>query len=170
MDKLERRIDAMKNASGGKKRLPFHVISVSDVVPLRLLVDIVQNDDGRHEVSHLAGRQLINVRSAILAAIPVHPVELELFAGRRLHFCDVINAFHVGRSVQDDRPAVEEHFQRALLVVVRARLGAGGEKEQKRANLSADSLNCEGKSTGRRVVKKKNMSETLNSTYPCFSV
>lgn len=88
--------------------LPFNVVRVSNVMSLGLLVDIVEHNDGRHKVCHLTGRQLIQIRSAIFAPIPVHPIQFQFLTRRRLHFPNVERVSHIGRRMQYDRSTAQK--------------------------------------------------------------
>lgn len=75
---------------------------MSNVVSLGLLVDIVENDNSSHKIGHLAGGQLVQIGATIFATVSVHPIQFELFAGRWLHFADVIRILYAGRCMQND--------------------------------------------------------------------
>lgn len=88
--------------------LPFNVVRVSNVMSLGLFIHIVEHDDGRHKVRHLAGRQLIQIRATIFAPIAVHPIQFQFFAWRRLHLADVKGVSDIGRRMQDDRSTAQK--------------------------------------------------------------
>lgn len=103
------------------------VVGVANVVALRLLVDVVQHDDGGNEVGHLAGRQLVQIAATVFAAVAVHPVELQLLAGRRLDAAEFVRIANVAGRVQHNGAAAQEQLNGAVLLVVGARAGAGAE-------------------------------------------
>lgn len=51
--------------------LPLDTVGVSEVMPLRPLLKVKQNDDGGNEVDNLSGWKEINVGSAVFASVPV---------------------------------------------------------------------------------------------------
>ena len=56
---------------------------MAEVVPLALLLDVVEDHHGGHEVGHLAGGQEVEVGPRVLAPVAVHPVQLQLHLGSR---------------------------------------------------------------------------------------
>ena len=56
---------------------------MAEVVPLALLLDVVEDHHGGHEVGHLAGGQEVEVGPRVLASVSVHPVKLQLHLGSR---------------------------------------------------------------------------------------
>lgn len=52
-------------------RQAFDVVGVAQIMALRLLVDVVKHNRCGDEVNNLAGRQLVKVRTAVLASIAV---------------------------------------------------------------------------------------------------
>ena len=56
---------------------------MAEVVPLALLLDVVEDHHGGHEVGHLAGGQEVEVGPRVLAPVAVHPVKLQLHLGSR---------------------------------------------------------------------------------------
>lgn len=53
------------------------VVCVSQVVPLNLLLDVVEDHNGRYEVHHLSRGQEEQVGPTVAAPIPVDPLQLE---------------------------------------------------------------------------------------------
>lgn len=51
--------------------LPLDTVGVSEVMSLRPLLKVKQNDDGGDEVDDLSGWKEINVGSAVFASVPV---------------------------------------------------------------------------------------------------
>lgn len=51
--------------------LPLDTVGVSEVVPLRPLLKVKQNDNGGDEVDDLSSWKEINVGSAVFASVPV---------------------------------------------------------------------------------------------------
>lgn len=107
----------------GVHRQALHVVGVPQVVPLALLLDVVEDHDGRDEVDHLAGGQEVEVRPAVPSSVAVGPVQAEALCRRRGHFGDVVALRQVGRGVQDDGPAAEVHLEGLVLLVVGGVLG-----------------------------------------------
>lgn len=50
---------------------PFDVVSVAQVVPLRVLLHIVENDCGRSEVDDFPGGEVVQVRSTVPAPVSI---------------------------------------------------------------------------------------------------
>lgn len=104
--------------------VPLHVIRMANIMPLRLFVDVVKHDNGGHEIRHFTGGQLVQIRAAILATVPVHPIQFQFFRWCRLHFTDIVCIFDGWRRLQEYRPATQKHFQVALFFVVGTCVGA----------------------------------------------
>lgn len=50
----------------------FDIVSVTQIVALRLLVDIVQNDSCCDKINNFTGWQLIQVRTAVFSSVSIH--------------------------------------------------------------------------------------------------
>lgn len=67
---------------------PLNVLRVPQVVPLAVLLRVEEDDDGRHEVDHLARRQQVQVRTGVAPAVAVDPVEAGLHGGCGGHLAE----------------------------------------------------------------------------------
>ena len=65
--------------------LPLDILRVSEIVSLAVLLRVEEDDNGRDEVDHLAGRQQVQVGARVFASIAVHPFQLRLLVRRRRH-------------------------------------------------------------------------------------
>ena len=97
---------------------PFDIVGVSEIVPLAVLLGVVEHDDRGDEVDDLAGRQQMQVASAVPATIAVHPVELELALGWCAHLVRVVALEGARGQAQVHRSAAQVHADRTFLLVV----------------------------------------------------
>lgn len=56
----------------GMNRQAFDVIGVTEIVTLRLFIDVVEHDGGSDKVDNLAGWKLVKVGATILTAISIN--------------------------------------------------------------------------------------------------
>jgi hypothetical protein len=50
---------------------PLDVVSVTEVMPLHLLLHVVKNDNGSHEVNHFSGGQQVQIAPRIASTVAI---------------------------------------------------------------------------------------------------
>ena len=89
----------------GMKTHTPDVLGVAQVVSLALVLHVVQNHHGRHEVGHLPGGEEVEVGPGVSPPVAVHPLQLEFVGGGGGHFGHAVCLQLVGGTDKVDRPA-----------------------------------------------------------------
>lgn len=91
---------------------------MTQVVSLTVLLHIVENHDRRNEIHDLAGRQQVQIATAVATSVSVDPVKLQFALRRCAYFVKVVGLHHGRRDVKNNRSAAQVHADGAFLVVV----------------------------------------------------
>ena len=99
----------------GMKTHTPDVLGVAQVVSLALVLHVVQNHHGRHEVGHLPRGEEVEVGPGVSPPVSVHPLQLQLAGGRGGDFGHAVGLQLAGGTDQVDGAAPKVEPDHALL-------------------------------------------------------
>ena len=91
------------------------VLGVAEVVPLALVLHVVEDHHGSHEVGHLPRGEEVEVGPGVSPPVSVHPLQLQLAGGRGGDFGHAVGLQLAGGTDQVDGAAPEVEPDHALL-------------------------------------------------------
>ena len=98
-----------------RKKCEPHLLCVTSEVSLASLTAVQKDDNGRHGVDHLPGRQQVQVRPAVSTPVTVHPLQSQSLGGRPNFFQRIVSLSLVFGTDECDSSVVQVDCEEAVL-------------------------------------------------------